>query len=129
VGWLAVAGGALSLVGMVLPWSSLTVIGSSGVGYLDRWGLAGPGHLLVVLATLAVLALALLRDRVPLWLGVGLPGLALGGLVVGLTWPYLIGPLGGQLGAWAVALGGALLMAAGVAAIVLDRHAPNDRPV
>ena len=129
VRWLAVAGSALAAVGMVLPWSSLTVIGAEGVGYFDRWGLAGPGHLLVAAAVLGALALALLRERVPAWLGVGLPGPALGGLLLGLVWPYLIGPLGGQLGAWAVALGAALLIVAGVATLVMDRHARVGRVV
>lgn len=129
VRWLTVAGAALVIAGMILPWSSLTVIGAEGVGYFDRWGLAGPGHLLVVVAVLALLAGALMRDRVPAWLGIGLPGLGIGGLLLGLTWPYLIGPLGGQLGAFAVALGAILLMAAGVAALVVDRHERGDRVV
>lgn len=127
--WLAVAGSALAAAGMVLPWSSLTVIGAEGVGYFDRWGLAGPGHLLVAAAVLGALGLALLRDRVPAWLGVGLPGPALGGLLLGLVWPYLIGPLGGQLGAWAVALGAALLIGSGIATLILDRHARVGRVV
>jgi hypothetical protein len=126
VRWLAIAGSALAAAGMILPWSGVSVIGASGIGYFDRWGLAGPGHLLVTGLVLLVLAAALLRDRVPAWLGVGLPGLAVGGLLVGLTWPYLIGPLDGQLGAVAVALGGALLVAAGIAALVVDRHARGE---
>lgn len=129
VRWLAIAGSALAVAGMILPWSGVSVIGAGGVGYFDRWGLAGPGHLLVTAFILVVLAVALLRDRVPAWLGLGLPGLMLGGLLVGLTWPYLLGPLGGQLGAVAVALGGILLIAGGVAALVIDRHARGGRLV
>lgn len=129
VGWLAVAGAALIVIGFLLPWSSISVIGAAGVGYFDRWGFAGDGHPLVLIAVLAVLALALLRDRVPLWLGVGLPGLALGGVLFGLVWPYLVGPLGGQIGVFVVALGAVALIVAGAAAIVVDRHARGDRVV
>ena len=31
VGWLAIAGTALALVGFLLPWSSISVIGADGV--------------------------------------------------------------------------------------------------
>jgi hypothetical protein len=128
IGWLAIAGAALAIAGFILPWAS-SVIGASGVGYLDRWGLAGPGHPIVALGLLGIVALALLRDRVPLWLGVGLPGLGLGALLFGLVWPYLVGPLGGQIGVTAVALGAVALAAAGTAALVADRHAGDDRAV
>ena len=128
VGWLAIAGGALAAVGFLLPWS-VSVIGASGVGYFDRWGLAGPGHLLIVAALLGVVAAAALRDRVPVWLGIGLPGLGLGALLVGLVWPYLFGPLGAQLGVTVVALGSIMLAAAGAAAIVVDRHERAPRVV
>lgn len=126
VGWLAVAGSMLAIVGFLLPWSSITVIGSSGVGYLDRWGLAGPWHVLAVLGLIGLLAAAIMRDRVPPWAGIGLPGLGLGALLVGLVWPYLVGPLAGSLGAMAVGLGALLCVAAGIAAIVVDRHASPD---
>ncbi len=105
VGWLAIAGTALALVGFLLPWSSISVIGADGVGYFDRWGFAGPWHILIVVGLLAVLAAAIMRERVPAWLGIGLPGLGVGALLIGLVWPYLIGPLDGSLGAMATALG------------------------
>jgi predicted membrane-bound spermidine synthase len=65
---------------------------------------------------------AIVRDRVPIGLGVGVPGLGLGALLVGLVWPYLFGPLGAQLGAIAVALGAVMLVVAGIAALIVDRH-------
>jgi len=129
IGWLAIAGAALALVGFLLPWSSIAVIGAGGVGYFDRWGLAGPWHILLVIGLLAMLAAALLRHRVPLWLGTGLPGMILGGLLLGLLWPYGIGPLGGALGAVAVALGALMLIGAGIGAVVVDRHVLGTRPV
>jgi hypothetical protein len=123
VAWLAIAGAMLAIVGFLLPWSSITVIGSRGVGYLDRWGLAGPWHILVVAGLVGLLVAAVLRERIPTWLGIGLPGLGLGALLVGLVWPYLVGPLGGSLGAMAAALGALMLVGAGIAAILVDRHA------
>lgn len=128
VGWLAIAGAALATAGFLLPWSA-SVIGASGVGYFDRWGFAGPGHILMVVGLLAVLAAAILRDRVPIWLGIGLPGLGIGALLLGLVWPYVIGPLGAQLGALAVALGAVMLVVAGIAALIVDRHVEADEVV
>jgi hypothetical protein len=128
VGWLAIAGATLATVGFLLPWS-VSVIGASGVGYFDRWGLAGSGHLLLVAGVLGILAAAILRERVPIWLGIGLPGLGVGALLVGLVWPYVVGPLGAQLGALVVGLGALLLVGAGIAALVVDRHERDDRVV
>ncbi len=128
VGWLAIAGAALATAGFLLPWSA-SVIGASGVGYFDRWGFAGPGHILMVVGLLGVLAAAILRDRVPIWLGIGVPGLGIGALLLGLVWPYVIGPLGAQLGALAVALGAVMLIVAGIAALIVDRHVEGDEVV
>ncbi len=121
VGWLSIAGAALAMAGFILPWSDV-VIGASGVDYVDRWGLAGPGHILVLVGLLGIVSAAVTRERVPIWLGIGLPGLALGSLLVGLVWPYVVGPLGAQLGAMAVLVGALLLVAAGVAALLVDRR-------
>lgn len=125
IDWIAVAGAALGSVGFLLPWAR-TIVGADGVGYLDTWGLAGPAHVLVVVGMLVVLALAVATTRVPAWLRLGIPGLVLSALLVGLLWPYLLGPLGPLPGAY-VSLAGALLLgAAAVAALVTDRHARAD---
>ncbi len=129
VGWLAVAGAALAAVGFLLPWSNVSVIGSSGVGYFDRWGLAGPAHILVVVGLLIVLVLAVVPNPVPSWIRVGLPGVALAALLFGLAWPYLLGPLGGAAGVLCVALGALLLLIAGVVALATDRHRSLDQAV
>jgi hypothetical protein len=87
---------------------------------------------LIAVAFAGVLVAAVLRERVPLWLGVGLPGLGLGALVVGLAWPYLIGPLGGQLGVITASVGSVVLAAAGVLAIIIEhrpRHAQEESTV
>ena len=129
VRWLAVAGSALSAVGFLLPMAAI-VIGASGTDYLARWGLAGPFHLVVVVALLAVLGLALAADRVPLWIRVGLPGLGLGALLLGLVWPYLlVEALDAGPGAFAIVVGALMLGVAGVVAIATDRHGSHDRPV
>jgi hypothetical protein len=128
VGWLAVAGSAMAAVGFVLPWG-VTVIGASGVGYFDRWGMAGPFHPIVVLALLGVLGLALVRNPIPLWIRVGLPGLGLGALLIGLGWPYLVALPGAGPGVLVVAIGAIILIVAGIIALVTDRHAVEDRSV
>jgi len=128
VGWLSVAGGAFSAVGFLLPWG-LVVIGSSGTEYFDRWGLAGPAHIFVALAVLAVLALGLIRNDIPAWIRTGLAGLGLGALLLGLVWPYMLGPLGTGPGSLIVMVGAAALAVSGVLALIADRHAGVDRSV
>ena len=126
--WLAVAGAALALVGFLLPWPS-SVIGARGVGYFDRWGLAGPGHWFVAIDLLVVLTLGILANPIPNWIRSGVAGMILGSLSIGLTWPYLFALPGVQLGALIIVAGAALLLLAGIAAIATDRHAGPDRPV
>lgn len=125
IDWIAVAGAALGSVGFLLPWAR-SIIGADGVGYLDTWGLAGPGHVLIVAGMLVVLGLAVARTRVPAWLRLGLPGLVLSALLVGLLWPYLLGPLGPLPGAYLSLAGAIILGAAAVAALITDRHARTD---
>ena len=48
---------------------------------------------------LLTLALGVVKTTVPAWLRTGVLGLAVGGLLIGLTWPYAIGPLGADIGA------------------------------
>jgi hypothetical protein len=128
IGWIAVAGCAVSGLGFLVPWAR-TMIGSGGDGYIDQWGLAGPGHLLVILALAVIGALTVLTERVPAWLRLGLPGLALGSLIVGLVWPYLFGPLGTLPGAYLSLVGALMLAGAAVATLVIDRHASGGSPV
>jgi hypothetical protein len=116
----------MAVLGFLLPWSRV-VIGSSGIGgYFDSWGLASPTHVLVVLGLLAVLALGILETPLPSWLRTGVLGLALGGLLLGLTWPYLIGPLGADVGVLVVAIGGIALVIGGAVASWATRHAEGD---
>lgn len=128
IGWLAAAGSAMAAVGFLLPWG-ISVIGATGVDYMDRWGMAGPFHPLVVLGVLALLGLALVPNRIPLWIRVGLPAFGLGALLLGLVWPYLLYLPGKGPGVVIVALGAVILLAAGMAALVADRHASEHRAV
>lgn len=122
-GWFVIVGATMSLLGFVLPWARV-VIGAKGIGgYLDTWGLASPTHILVFVALLAVLAFGIVRTPVPAWLRVGVFGLALGSLLIGLVWPYVVGPLGADVGVLVVALGGLALIIGGVLALWAARHA------
>ena len=129
VKWLSVAGSAFAAVGFLLPWGQV-VIGSADTGYFGRWGIAGPWHLLVALAILANLGLALIDNKVPVWIRTGITGLGLGALLLGLVWPYLTLPsLGAGPGAVIAAIGAAALVVSGILALVADRHAEPARPV
>jgi hypothetical protein len=116
-------GAAIAGLGFVLPWASV-LAGSGLIGdYWARWGLAGPGHWIVVLGLLALIGLALAGDpvaRVP----VGGIAIAVGALLVGLLWPYLFGLLGHSVGVWVV-LVGAILVAVG-GALDVRRHEPRE---
>jgi predicted membrane-bound spermidine synthase len=76
------------------------------------------------------LGLALLENRVPVWLRTGVAGLGLGALLLGLVWPYITLPaLGTGPGAIIAGIGAAALVVSGLLALVTDRHAKVDRPV
>ena len=45
-----------------------------------------------------------------------------GGLLLGLAWPYLVGPLGADVGLTMVVLGGVALLIGGVLALWATRH-------
>jgi hypothetical protein len=128
IGSVSVAGAALAAVGFLLPWASV-MIGASGSEYFDRWGLAGPGHVLVVIAILTLLALSVVRNPIPIWIRTGIGGLAVGSLLLGLAWPYLLGPLDAAPGVLIDATGAVALIGSGVLALVTDRHAEVDKPV
>ena len=113
-------------IGLVLsflaPWADV-VIGSSGRGYMDTWGLAGSGHIALFLLALGVLALAALENPIGRWLRTGVAGVALGGFVLGLAWPYVVGPLGAGPGALLAWVSGLVLFVAGIISLLVLRHA------
>lgn len=128
VGWLSVAGAAFAAVGFLLPWG-LVVIGSAGIGYFDRWGLSGPGHVIIALGMLAVLGLALIKNVIPVWIRTGLVGLGLGAYLLGLVWPYIFALPGTGPGALIAAIGAVALTVAGLLALITDRHAGTESSV
>jgi hypothetical protein len=125
---VSIAGAALAAVGFLLPWASV-MIGASGTQYFDRWGLAGPGHVIVVIGILVLIALSIVRNPIPTWIRTGIGGLAVGSLLLGLTWPYLLGPLDAAPGVLIDAIGALALIGSGVLALVTDRHAKAAKPV
>ncbi len=110
--WLVIGGSVLALVSFVLPWASSGVIGSIGSGFTAEWGLANPGHLLLIIGVLVVLVLQLVSNPIPGWFrSAGLP-ILIGGILTGLAFAYFARPAGGGSGV-AVLLAGALVMIGG----------------
>lgn len=102
----------VAAIGFLLPWSNL-VIGAEGVGgYINSWGLATITHLPVLVFALAV-ALLVILPRQPAWLTGGVLPVVLGGLLLGLAWPYLVGGLGGQIGLFVEAIAAIALIVGG----------------
>ncbi len=128
-GWLVIAGATMSVLGFLLPWSRV-VIGSANLGgYFDMWGLASPSHVIVVVGLLAVLGLGVVPNRVPTWIRTGVLGLSAGGILVGLAWPYVVGPLGADIGLILALVGGIALGVGGILATWATRHAPGESSV
>ena len=125
-GWFVVVGSAMAVLGFLLPWSVVVIGARSSGGYLDGWGLASPTHVLVLVGLLGVLLLGVVQTWVPAWFRTGVLGLGVGGLLIGLTWPYIFGPLGADMGVLVTALGGLALVIGGGVASWATRHAGAD---
>lgn len=110
-------GAGIAAFGMLLPWVNGLPAAGPFAGYLDRWGLAGPGMWLVLAALVALAAVALWAGRPATW-PVALPAVALATFLGGLVWPYLLGGFGRSFGIWVV-LAGAIVLGVGG---VLDRR-------
>ncbi len=128
-GWFVIVGAALSALGFLLPWSRVVIGAAHTGGYLDTWGLASPTHVVALAGLLVVLGLGIIETRVPAWLRSGVLGLAAGSLLIGLAWPYVVGPLGADVGVMVAALGGLALVIGGVVASWATRHASVDPSV
>ncbi len=107
--WLALGGSVLVIISFVLPWATDGVIGSRGTGFTADWGLANPGHLILIVATIAVLVLQVVDNPVPVWVRSAALPLIVGGILTGLAFAYYARPSGGGSGV-AVLLAGALLL-------------------
>ena len=65
LGYATAAGAGLVAFGMLMPWARV-VIGSSGAtGIFDTWGLAGPGHILLLAWAVVVLVVSVIPNRHP----------------------------------------------------------------
>ncbi len=126
-GWLIAAGAAAAIAGFLLPWSRM-IPGQGGFGYLDTWGLASSSRLLLLLFTVVTLALAILPNRMPAWLRTGVAGLVLGGLLLGIVWPYLMDGAS-AIGTLAEATAALLLIIGGLLAVRQERHAEDEPAV
>ncbi len=127
---LVVIGAIAGAVAVFLPWASgptgVVIGGDIGLSYFAQWGLASPGNLLPLAATVLVLALALMPGRVPAWLAYGVLPLLDGGVLFGIAWTYLTSKYGVGLGIDALAVASALLAAG---AILVLRHEEERRNV
>jgi len=109
-GWLIAAGSGLGAIGFILPWADrVTLAPATATGYFASWGLAGPGYGFVFVAALAVALLATVATPVPGWVRDRVLAPILGGALVGLAWPYLLGPIRPQLGVLVATLAAVLL--------------------
>jgi hypothetical protein len=109
------------VVAFLAPWARV-VIGSRGSGYMESWGLAGSGHVALFVLALAVLALAVFQNPIGRWLRTGVLGVGLGAFVLGLAWPYVVGPLGAGPGAMLAWVAGLVMFIAGMVSLLVLRH-------
>lgn len=117
-------GAGLAAAGFLLPWAN--VLAGAGLlgGYFTQWGMAGPGHWIVVALLAGLAAVALAGGRFAGW-PVGPAAITAAALLAGLLWPYLFGVLGRSVGVWAV-LAGAIVVAVGGVLEMRIRHHPPD---
>lgn len=120
-------GSGLAAIGLLLPWVNGLPNANPFAGYLDRWGLAGPGMWLVLFGLVALAILAGSSGRVASW-PIGLPSVATAAFVGGLLWPYLVGGFGRSIGIWVV-LAGTIVLAVGGVFDRRARHAGSDPAV
>jgi hypothetical protein len=118
-------GAVVAALGFLLPWAA--VLAGSGLlgGYWTQWGMAGPGHWIVMVLLVGLAVLSLVDGRLSS-VSVGLPAVAIAALLLGLSWPYLFGFLGKAAGIWVVLFGAILLAAGGLLDLRAGRHGdPN----
>jgi hypothetical protein len=122
---LIAAGAAFASVGFLLPWADV-VIGSQrfGGGFFDQWGLAGPGHIVVLCLLLGLCAMALAGRRLPSLPRPGIAAIAVASLLAGLVWPYVFASsFEPSVGVFAVAAGALVIAAGGGLDRLVARHA------
>jgi hypothetical protein len=128
-GWLVVAGGAIAGISFLLPWAD-SVLGSGSLddSYVGHWGLAHAPNILLMLGAFGIAYLAVAPIKRLAWLRMGALPIVAGGLLLGVTWPYVLGPYGPRLGMWLTILGAGLLMVGGFVALY-DRARGADEAI
>lgn len=123
---LVAIGAGVAALGFVLPWVNGVVAGGFITDYTTRWGMAGPGHWIVV-STLVALVLLANAGGFLARLPIAVPAVALAALLVGLLWPYLFGGGTAAVGIWTV-LAGAIVLGVG-GSLAARRHDPAPQTV
>lgn len=123
---LVVGGAMVGVLAFFLPWAGgpggVVIGGGLGLSYFAQWGLASPGNLLPLAATVLVLALGLMPGRVPAWLAYGVLPVVDGGVLFGIAWTYLASKYALGIGIDVLAVAAVVLVTGGT--IVL-RHAAD----
>ncbi len=127
--WATAVGSVIAAVAFVLPWARNGVLGTQGDRtYLGQWGLANPAYLLLFAASIALLIVTIVPNKLPREArAIALP-LLLGGLLLGLAWSYLTGPFGTGPGVDAMALGAVLLVVGGLLDLRPARRSAASQP-
>ena len=122
-------GAAIAGLGFLLPWAEIVIGTTSMGGFLDMWGLAGPGHPIVLLLLIAVGFLAVAHEKWPVRVGAGTASIVLGSLLLGLAFPYVMGPFREAVGVYVTAAGAVVMIAGGMLARVPPRHSDAEASV
>ena len=110
--WLVAVGSGLATLSFLLPWISGTT------SYDTSWGLASISRLPILALLLITAVLAILPNRVALWVRAGILGLIAGSLFVGNLWPIVAGDFGdAAFGAVIGTAAGIVLIAGGILAV------------
>jgi hypothetical protein len=109
--WLVAIGSGVGSLGFLLPWTAGTV------SYLSSWGLSSASRLPVLALLVVTAVLAILPNRVAIWVRLGVLGLIGGSLYLGLLWPFVLGDFGGDFGAAVGAAAAIVLIAGGVVGV------------
>jgi len=122
-------GAAIAGLGFLLPWAEIVIGSASMGGFLDMWGLAGPGHPIVLLLLIGVGFLAVAHEKWPVKVGAGTAAIVLGSILLGLAFPYVMGPFREAVGVYVTAAGAVIMIAGGLLARVPRRHADDEARV
>ncbi len=118
-GWLVAIGSGVAAISFLLPWAP-------GIAnYTSSWGLSTVANIPVLALLIVTVVLAVLPNRVAMWLRSGVLGMIGGALFLGVLWPYVVGDFGAEFGATAGAVAAIVLAAGGILAVAPRRVAPQ----